>query len=339
MIDHPRDLTAPPDLIHGRSRSGPVREQHPVYVDLPPPCNAGCPAGENIQAWLALATEGRHQKAWRGLVADNPPAAIHGRVCYHPCESVFNGATLDNAVSIHSIERFLGDLVLARGCQFDPPVTRTGKRVLVIGSGPSGLPVAYHLSRLGHEVEIRDPGSEPGEMMRCGIPAYRLPRDVIGGELDRIAALGVRTTCDHRVEDLAAERDEGNFDATGRFETLAADTVILALGQETDTSFLRAVPGVEFQRDGTVTASASLMKPLCPDSRLHVSTRRLPARSAGASRRQPRSFRHVRCLARCAAPAASHEQVRRRRRRLGHLGRVGGVVDPCRAREPIRVHA
>jgi NADPH-dependent glutamate synthase beta subunit-like oxidoreductase len=256
--------------------------------------------------------------------------------------------------------------------------------VLVIGAGPSGLSAAYHLARVGHEVEIRDAGSEPGGMMRYGIPAYRLPRDVLDGELRRIAAMGVKFTCEHRVEDLAAEREEGGFDAvfvavgahlskrvdipardaarivdavaflrsvasgdrpeigrrvavygggntamdaarvarrlgaddaiivyrrtreqmpahleeaedaeregvrinwlrtitafdgpqlevevmaldesgfpqpTGRFETLAADTVILALGQESDTAFLRAVPGVEFERDGTVIVSASL---------------------------------------------------------------------------------
>jgi hypothetical protein len=75
----PADMTALPDLLHGRGRSGPVRQRRPVYVDLLPPCNAGCPAGENIQAWLAHAQAGRHEQAWRQLVADNPLAAIHGR--------------------------------------------------------------------------------------------------------------------------------------------------------------------------------------------------------------------------------------------------------------------
>ena len=378
-----RDVTSLPDLLRGRAHTGPVREQRPVYVDLLPPCNAGCPAGENIQAWLAHTQAGRHEEAWRALVADNPLPAIHGRVCYHPCETVCNRATLDSAVSIHSVERFLGDLALEQGWLCDPPPVRSGKRVLVIGAGPSGLSAAYHLARLGHEVEIRDAGAEPGGMMRYGIPAYRLPRDVLTGELDRIAALGVRMTCDHRVEDLVAEQREGSFAAvfvavgahlskrvdipardagrivdavsflrsvasgdppaigrrvavygggntafdaarvarrlgadeaiivyrrtreqmpahleeaedaeregvrinwlrtitafdgpelqvelmeldesgypqpTGRFETLAADTVILALGQETDTAFLREVPGVEFEPDGTVRVSSS----------------------------------------------------------------------------------
>ncbi|MFI5100828.1 MAG: NAD(P)-binding protein, partial [Actinomycetes bacterium] len=208
MTDRPRDVTALPDLLHGHPRAGPVRERRPVYVDLMPPCNAGCPAGENIQAWLADAVDGRHEQAWRRLVADNPLPGIHGRVCYHPCESVCNRADLDSAVSIHSIERFLGDLALERGWAFEPVLASSGKRVLVIGSGPSGLSAAYHLARLGHGVEIRDAGAEPGGMMRYGIPAYRLPRDVLAGELDRIAALGVRVTSDHRVEDLIAEREQ-----------------------------------------------------------------------------------------------------------------------------------
>jgi NADPH-dependent glutamate synthase beta subunit-like oxidoreductase len=382
---NPSDMTALPDLLHGRGRSGPVRQRRPVYMDLLPPCNAGCPAGENIQAWLAHAEAGRFEQAWRQLVADNPFAAIHGRVCYHPCETACNRASLDSAVSIHAVERFLGDLALDRGWTFDPPPAKSGRRVLVIGAGPSGLSAAYHLARRGHEVEVRDSGDQAGGMMRYGIPAYRLPRDVLDIELARVADLGVRFTPGHRVADLAAERAEGGFDAvfvavgahlskrvdipardagrmvdalsflrdvaegerpvigrrvavygggntamdaarvarrlgaddalivyrrtraqmpaheeeaqeaeregvrvnwlrtitafdgpeltveemeldsqgfpqpTGRFETLAADTVILALGQQTDTAFLRQVPGVEFGSDGTVQVSAAMM--------------------------------------------------------------------------------
>ena len=198
-----RDLTQLADLLHVHARAGAVRERRPVYVDLLPPCNAGCPAGENIQAWLAHTKAGRHEEAWRELVADNPFPAIHGRVCYHPCESVCNRAELDSAVSIHAVERFLGDLALERGWAFDPPPLRTGKRVLVIGAGPSGLSAAYHLARLGHEVEIRDAGEAPGGMMRYGIPAYRMPSGILerrggpdrrAGREDRPATTASRTS-------------------------------------------------------------------------------------------------------------------------------------------------
>jgi NADPH-dependent glutamate synthase beta subunit-like oxidoreductase len=379
------DLTALPDLLHGRPRAGPVRERRPLYVDLMPPCNTACPAGENVQAWLAQVRDGEHERAWRALVADNPLAAIHGRVCYHPCESECNRVDLDSAVSIHSVERFLGDQATERGWSFEPPPARSGRRVLVIGAGPSGLSAAYHLARLGHQVEVRDAGELPGGMMRYGIPAYRLPREVLEAEVGRIAELGVTFTGDHPVTDLEGEMREGSFDAafvavgahlakrveipamdagpivdalsllhevstgerpqlgrrvavygggdtaidaartarrlgaeeaivvyrrtrermpaheeetqeaeregvrinwlstvkafegeqlkvekmelddsgfpqpTGRFETLPADSVILALGERSDTAFLRTVAGVEFQPDGTVEVSESLM--------------------------------------------------------------------------------
>ena len=213
MAGPERDLTPLAPLGLGRTRSGPVRQQRPVYVDLLPPCNAGCPAGENIQAWLGLMKDGREEEAWRRLTADNPLPAVHGRVCYHPCETACNRAELDGAVSIHGVERHLGDLAIERGWALDPPPERTGRRVLVVGSGPSGLSAAYHLARLGHDVVVRDHGAEAGGMMRYGIPAYRLPREVLDAEIDRIRALGVRFEQGHRVEDLDAERRAGGFDA------------------------------------------------------------------------------------------------------------------------------
>ncbi|MDR1077091.1 MAG: NAD(P)-binding protein [Propionibacteriaceae bacterium] len=212
MPDH-RDITALPDLARGSGRVGPVRQRMPVYVDLLPPCNNACPAGENIQEYLRLVKEGQPEAAWRELVKNNPFPAIHGRVCYHPCESACNRGYLDSAISIHGVERHLGDLALERGWQFDRPERASGLRVLVIGSGPAGLSAAYHLARRGHGVEVRDGADEPGGMMRYGIPEYRLPRQVLDGEIDRLRQLGVTFVQRSWVRDLIAEQAEGRFDA------------------------------------------------------------------------------------------------------------------------------
>lgn len=211
-MDEQRDLAPLSSLGSGKRRAGPVRTQKPVYVDLLPPCNAGCPAGENIQAWLAHAKAGRHEQAWRQLTRDNPFPAIHGRVCYHPCESACNRGELDGSVSIHAVERFLGDLAIDRDWTFECPERRSGKRVLVVGSGPSGLSAAYHLTMLGHDVVVRDNSPLAGGMMRYGIPSYRLPRRVLDAEIRRLHLLGVHFEQDHVVTDLAAEMAEG-FDA------------------------------------------------------------------------------------------------------------------------------
>ncbi|GAB2495064.1 NAD(P)-binding protein [Luteococcus sediminum] len=207
------DITELPDLATGTSRVGPVRSRMPIYVDLLPPCNAGCPAGENIQEWLRLIKHGKAEAAWRQLTRDNPFPAIHGRVCYHPCEVACNRVELDGAVSIHSVERFLGDEGIKHGWQFEKPRHSTGHKVLVIGAGPSGLSAAYHLTRLGHQVEIRDSGDKPGGMMRWGIPEYRLPRDVLDAEVARLVEMGVTITLNHTVTDLLAEQTQGGFDA------------------------------------------------------------------------------------------------------------------------------
>ncbi|WP_036915316.1 NAD(P)-binding protein [Propionimicrobium lymphophilum] len=208
------DVTAVPDLALGTSKIGPVRTQIPIYVDLLPPCNNACPAGENIQEWLRLIKEGKEEAAWRQLVRDNPFPAIHGRVCYHPCETACNRADLDSSVSIHSVERYLGDLAIERGWTFQKPVTHTGKRVMVVGAGPSGLSAAYHLARLGHEVEIFDSGEKVGGMMRYGIPAYRLPREIVDAEVERLKNLGIKIHLNHTVTDLQAEQSAGDFDAS-----------------------------------------------------------------------------------------------------------------------------
>jgi len=213
MTDSPINMTRPLDLTHEKHNVGPQRIQRPIYADLLPTCNNACPAGENIQAWLTHAQAGRFKEAWQSLTENNPMPAIHGRVCYHPCETACNRGKLDSSVSIHAVERFLGDLALQENWQFEVTATATGKRVLVVGAGPSGLSAAYHLARLGHEVEIYEAGPMAGGMMHFGIPSYRLPRDVLDAEIKRIENMGVKFVLNHRVDDLLAEKREGDFDA------------------------------------------------------------------------------------------------------------------------------
>jgi NADPH-dependent glutamate synthase beta subunit-like oxidoreductase len=384
MAQKPSDMTALADLTHEKG-TGPFRSRRPVYVDLMPPCNHACPAGENIQAWLDLAQAGKYRQAWESIMRDNPLPSVHGRVCYHPCETGCNRKDLDAAVSIHTVERFLGDLAAREGWKPSIEAPASNKRVLVVGAGPSGLSAAYHLTRLGHSVEIREAGPVPGGMLHFGIPAYRLPRAELMREIDRIEAMGVRIVLNHPVADLLAEKQTGGFDAafvaigahvshhvdipardaarvldaihllrdvdagekpllgrrvviygggntamdaartakrlgaddalivyrrdrahmpahafeadeallegvrikwltsikeispgsltvevmelgsdgfprpTGVMETLQADAVVLALGQDTDSGFLRAVPGIEFKPDGTVIVGSDMM--------------------------------------------------------------------------------
>ena len=195
------------------NRTGSWRVERPVYVDRLPPCNNACPAGENIQKWLYDAESGSYETAWRQLVVDNPFPAIMGRICYHPCESACNRAQVDEAVGINAIERFLGDLAIERGWSLPYPGVETNKRVLVVGGGPSGLSVAYHLRQLGHQVQLVDASEKLGGMMRYGIPAYRLPREVLDAEIDRVIALGVEVKLNHTVHDIERERHDGGFDA------------------------------------------------------------------------------------------------------------------------------
>jgi len=195
------------------NKTGSWRTSRPVYLDRLPPCNHACPAGENIQHWLFHAEGGNYEAAWRALTEDNPLPGVMGRVCYHPCEGACNRGQLDEPVGINSVERFLGDEALRRGWKFAPPARETGKRVLVVGAGPSGLAAAYHLRRFGHSVTIVEAGPFAGGMMRFGIPKYRLPRDVLDGEIQRILDLGVLLQLNTKVADIRETMTAGKFDA------------------------------------------------------------------------------------------------------------------------------
>jgi NADPH-dependent glutamate synthase beta subunit-like oxidoreductase len=192
------------------NKTGSWRTQLPVYVSHCPPCASACPAGEDPQQWLSLAEEGGYEAAWRTIMAVNPFPAVIGRVCFHPCQTACNRVQLDEAVGINAVERFLGDEALRHGWTM-PVAPPTGRRVLVVGAGPAGLAAAYQLARRGHAVTVREAAAHAGGMLTYGIPRYRLPRDIVDAEIDRIVAMGVTLELNTPVTDLAAAR--ADFDA------------------------------------------------------------------------------------------------------------------------------
>ena len=194
------------------NKTGSWRTERPVYLDRLPPCNHACPAGENIQAWLGHAEEGDYEAAWRQIMEDNPLPTIMGRVCYHPCEGACNRLSLDEAVGINSVERFLGDQGIKYGWTV-PVGELTGKHVMVVGSGPGGLSAAYHLRRVGHDVTIFESSPKAGGMLRWGIPKYRLPREKLNAEITRIEEMGVKIVLETKVKNVQASMKEGKFDA------------------------------------------------------------------------------------------------------------------------------
>lgn len=189
---------------------GSVSSARPQGVEKLAPCIKTCPAGNDPRAWLTIiaqagktgvAVEEALDRAWQAIVEVNPLPAVLGRVCPHPCEGACNRSSKDGAVAVNSVERFLGDWGLERRLRLPgeaPPRSRPEK-IAVVGSGPAGLACAYHLARRGYPVTVFESLPAAGGMLRYGIPAYRLPRQVLDAEIQRICDLGVELRLDVTV--------------------------------------------------------------------------------------------------------------------------------------------
>ncbi len=181
------------------------------------PCNLDCPAGTDVRQFLTLASKGDAVSAWHTIVERNPLPAVCGRVCYHPCEAACNRLGLDDRVAVHAIERAVASRGgaaerdegsrSARPLRATAPASRSSARV------PPGLSCAYHLARAGHQPVIFEAADEAGGMLRYGIPAYRLPREVLADEIDLLRRLGVEIRTGQRIGANVAWSDLSGFDA------------------------------------------------------------------------------------------------------------------------------
>jgi len=211
----------------------------PTYVHRAPPCQGSCPSGEDIRGWLNIvrgiekppADTPWQEYAFSRVTDANPFPAIMGRVCPAPCEDGCNRNEVEDHVGINAVEQFIGDYGLDHGLKLHPAGADTGKKVAIIGSGVAGLACAYHLRRMGHACTVFEAHEKLGGMMRYGIPGYRVPDEVLDGEIQRILDLGVEVRSNTKIgQDISFADLRSEFDA-----------VFLALGAQSGMAL--PVPG------------------------------------------------------------------------------------------------
>jgi NADPH-dependent glutamate synthase beta subunit-like oxidoreductase/Pyruvate/2-oxoacid:ferredoxin oxidoreductase delta subunit len=195
----------------------------PTYVHKTPPCQGSCPSGEDIRGWLQIVRgleqppEGMtwQEYAFRRSTDANPFPSMMGRVCPAPCQDGCNRNELEDFVGINAVEQFIGDTAITNGYKFEPAPADTGKRVAIIGGGPAGLAAAYQLRRKGHAATIFEANDGLGGMFRYGIPGYRVPRDALDAEINRILDMGqIEIKLNSRVGvDVTVEQLEKDYDA------------------------------------------------------------------------------------------------------------------------------
>ena len=184
------------------------------------PCENSCPLHMNIPRFLQLYKEDRLEEAFLSVILDNPLPASTGRVCQHPCDSRCRRTTLDQAVNMREVHRFIADSIFSSE-KYDTIIRKiasrkleaTGRKIAVVGAGPAGLTAAFYLAMLGHDVTVFDSKTEAGGMLRFALPEYRLPKAVLRREIELIDRLGVKFSFNTRVGvDLALNDLDDRFD-------------------------------------------------------------------------------------------------------------------------------
>jgi heterodisulfide reductase subunit A-like polyferredoxin len=219
------------------------------------PCRLACPAGLNVQGYIQMVKEGKYKEALQIIMEDLPLPGVLGRICPHECEDACRRCEVDEPVAIRNLKRLAADNFDPREIEVDC-LTRRGEKVAIIGSGPAGLSAAYHLARRGIVSTIFEALPEPGGMLRVGIPAHRLPREILDREIEIITNLGVEIKTNSRLgRDLTiADLFEQGYKAV--YLALGAHKGIeLGIGGE-DAEGVRQ--GVDFLREVNLTGNAQV---------------------------------------------------------------------------------
>ena len=208
-------------MLH--NMTGSWRFIKPIYEDKVPACQNACPAGNDIEGWIKLVQKGEYDKAYWHLKREQPFPAILGRICFRFCEAACNRAHLDDFIGINELERFVGDRVELSTPHPDLP-EYNGKKLAVVGSGPAGMSAAYYSRLLGLRVTMFEMLPEMGGILRVGIPAYRLPREVVAAEFDGLKNMGIELLPNTSVgKDITLKELRNDYDyiflATGVHES------------------------------------------------------------------------------------------------------------------------
>ncbi|MDM8538275.1 FAD-dependent oxidoreductase [Desulfobacterales bacterium HSG17] len=218
----------------------------PEYDEKTAPCSPACPAGEDIARVEMLAAKGMFQQAWETIIRENPFPAVCGRVCFHTCEQACNRKELDSGVAIHNLERLIGDMAILENYQTPDKIScnkaAPQKHIAIAGAGPSGLAAAWFLSMLGYSCDIFESQDEPGGILRWGIPSYRLPRDILKYEINRIVDQnstnrGIKIFCNKTLTKDFIDENPNAYDA-----------VFMGCGY--GKSLKMGIPGEEMVLDG-----------------------------------------------------------------------------------------
>ncbi len=211
------------DSMHDKIFVQDTSHKCPTYIHKTPPCQGSCPSGEDIRGWLQIVRGiekppvgmTMQEYAFRRSTDANPFPSMMGRVCPAPCQTGCNRNDVDDFVGINAVEQYIGDSAIAAGFKFDAPSELSGKKVAIVGGGPAGMAAAYQLRRMGHASTVFEQHPELGGMMRYGIPGYRVPRDKLGAEMQRIIDMGdITIKCNTTVgKDVSIEQLESDFDA------------------------------------------------------------------------------------------------------------------------------